>query len=87
MPPPNETSDAPAGGANHLALDQPVELKDYRKEKYGIEPAAGGVVMATGPATDKPAQDIRSATFRADLLAHFRAARDKAISNLAHPEG
>ncbi len=29
-----------------LTLVQAVELKGYLKEKYGIEPAAGGVVMA-----------------------------------------
>ena len=39
-----------------------VELKDYLKEKYKIEPAAGGVVMAAGPggggaaAAEKPAE-------------------------------
>jgi large subunit ribosomal protein L7/L12 len=32
-----------------LTLVQAVELKNYLKEKYNIEPAAGGVVMA-GPA-------------------------------------
>ncbi|MFN4243550.1 MAG: 50S ribosomal protein L7/L12 [Tepidisphaerales bacterium] len=34
-----------------LTLKQAVELANYLKEKYGIEPAAGGaVVMAGGPA-------------------------------------
>jgi large subunit ribosomal protein L7/L12 len=33
-----------------LTIAQAVELKNYLKEKYGIEPAAGGVVMAGGPA-------------------------------------
>jgi len=32
-----------------LTIAKAVQLKDYLKEKYGIEPAAGGVVMA-GPA-------------------------------------
>lgn len=32
-----------------LTIAQAVELKNYLKEKYGIEPAAGGVMMA-GPA-------------------------------------
>jgi large subunit ribosomal protein L7/L12 len=31
-----------------LTLVQAVQLKDYLKEKYKIEPAAGGVVMAPG---------------------------------------
>ncbi len=35
----------------NLTLKQAVELKDYLKEAYGIEPAAGGaVMMAAGPA-------------------------------------
>ena len=29
-----------------LTIAQAVELKNYLKDKYGIEPAAGGVVMA-----------------------------------------
>jgi large subunit ribosomal protein L7/L12 len=34
-----------------LTITKAVQLKDYLKEKYGIEPAAGGVVMAgPGPA-------------------------------------
>ena len=32
-----------------LTIAKAVQLKDYLKDKYGIEPAAGGVVMA-GPA-------------------------------------
>lgn len=36
-----------------LTLKQAVELKDYLKDAYGIEPAAGGgVVMAAGPAAE-----------------------------------
>jgi len=33
-----------------LTLMQAKELGDYLKEEYGIEPAAGSVVMAAGPA-------------------------------------
>ena len=34
-----------------LTLKEAVDLKDYLKEAYGIEPAAGGaVMMAAGPA-------------------------------------
>src|SRR5262245_44607451 len=32
-----------------LTITQAVQLKDYLKDKYKIEPAAGGVVMAAGP--------------------------------------
>jgi len=33
-----------------LTLKEAVALKDYLKEAYGIEPAAGGAVMMAGPA-------------------------------------
>jgi large subunit ribosomal protein L7/L12 len=43
-----------------LTITKAVQLKDYLKEKYKIEPAAGGVVMAAsaGPAApaEKPAE-------------------------------
>jgi large subunit ribosomal protein L7/L12 len=34
----------------NLKITEAVQLKNYLKEKHGIEPAAGGVVMAGGPA-------------------------------------
>ena len=34
----------------NLTIAQAVELKNYLKEKYNIEPAAGGAVMMAGPA-------------------------------------
>lgn len=34
----------------NLTIAQAVELKNYLKEKHGIEPAAGGVAMVSGPA-------------------------------------
>ena len=33
-----------------LNLKQAVDLKNYLKEAYGLEPAAGGAVMMAGPA-------------------------------------
>jgi len=33
-----------------LTLKEAVDLADYLKESYGIEPAAGGAVMMAGPA-------------------------------------
>ena len=36
----------------NLTLKQAKELSDYVKEKYGIEPAAGGGVMMAAPAAD-----------------------------------
>ncbi len=42
-----ELADSLAG----LTIAQAVELKNLLKDKYGIEPAAGGVAVAAGPAT------------------------------------
>jgi large subunit ribosomal protein L7/L12 len=56
MPSVTELGDALAG----LTLVQAVELKNYLKEKYQIEPAAGGVAMAAGPvgpAADAPKKE------------------------------
>jgi large subunit ribosomal protein L7/L12 len=51
MPSVTELGDALAG----LTLVQAVELKTYLKDKYQIEPAAGGVMVApTGGGTDAP---------------------------------
>jgi large subunit ribosomal protein L7/L12 len=49
-----------------LTLKQAVELSDYLKDKYGIEPAAGGAVMmapsdgggAAAPAAEKTEFDV-----------------------------
>jgi large subunit ribosomal protein L7/L12 len=38
----------------NLTLKQAKELSDYIKEKYNIEPAAGGAVMMAGPAAAAP---------------------------------
>lgn len=46
MPSVAELCDSLAG----LTIAQAVELKNLLKEKYGIEPAAGGAVMMAGPA-------------------------------------
>ncbi len=51
MPSVTELGDALAG----LTLVQAVELKNYLKDKYQIEPAAGGVAMVAGPAAGGPA--------------------------------
>lgn len=50
MPSVTELGDALAG----LTLVQAVELKNYLKDKHGIEPAAGGVAMVTGPTPGGP---------------------------------
>lgn len=59
-----------------LTLAQAVELKNYLKEKYSIEPAGGGVMVAgpAGPAT--PAAPAAEPTeFNVILEAGFDAAK------------
>ena len=47
-----------------LTIAKAVQLKDYLKDKYGIEPAAGGVVMAGGMggggAAAAPAAEVKT---------------------------
>ena len=38
----------------NLTIAQAVELKNYLKERYQIEPAAGAVIAPTGPANTGP---------------------------------
>jgi large subunit ribosomal protein L7/L12 len=59
-----------------LTIVKAVELKEYLKEKYKIEPAAGGVMMAAGPAggaavAEKPAEKTEFTV----VLAGFDAAK------------
>jgi large subunit ribosomal protein L7/L12 len=59
-----------------LTLKQAVELGEYLKAKYGIEPAAGGVVMAAaGPAAEAAAPVEEKTTF--DVI--LKGAGDKKI--------
>ena len=44
-----------------LTLKQAVDLKDYLKSAYGIEPAAGGgMMMAAGPAAAEEEKEIQT---------------------------
>jgi large subunit ribosomal protein L7/L12 len=45
-----------------LTLMQAKELGDYLKDEYGIEPAAGGAVMMTGPAPAAAAEKAEEKT-------------------------
>ena len=60
-----------------LTLKEAVELKTYLKDKYNIEPAAGGAVMMAGPAGGgAPAAPAAEATeFNVVLEAGFDAAK------------
>src|SRR6187200_150616 len=72
MPSVTELGDQLAG----LTIAQAVELKNYLKEKYGIEPAAGGAVMMAGPAGGAPAAPAAEPTeFNVVLEAGFDAAK------------
>ena len=55
-----------------LTITKAVQLKNYLKEKYGIEPAAGGVVMAgpgPGPAVAEKPPEKTEFTVSLDGLA------------------
>ncbi|MCE5277610.1 MAG: 50S ribosomal protein L7/L12 [Planctomycetaceae bacterium] len=45
-----------------LTLKEAVELAGFLKSEYNIEPAAGGAVMMTGPATAGPAAEVEEKT-------------------------
>lgn len=45
-----------------LTLKEAVALKDYLKEAYGIEPAAGGAVMMAAPAAGGAAEAAEEKT-------------------------
>jgi len=59
-----------------LTLKQAVDLKNYLKEAYGLEPAAGGAVMMAGPAAGAGAEEaVEQTSF--DVI--LKAAGDKKI--------
>lgn len=43
-----------------LTLKEAVDLGEYLKEEYGIEPAAGGAVMMAGPAASAEAAEEKT---------------------------
>jgi large subunit ribosomal protein L7/L12 len=59
-----------------LTLKEAVDLGDYLKDEYGIEPAAGGVMMAAGPAGGGEAEEVEEKTSFDVILA---AAGDQKI--------
>ncbi len=46
-----------------LTLKQAVDLKDYLKDAYGLEPAAGGAVMMAGPGGGEAAEEEEKTAF------------------------
>ncbi len=45
-----------------LTLKEAVELGDYLKDEYGIEPAAGAAVIQPGPGSGGPAEEVEEQT-------------------------
>ncbi|WP_432800234.1 50S ribosomal protein L7/L12 [Poriferisphaera sp. WC338] len=58
-----------------LTLKEAVDLADYLKEEYNIEPAAGGAVMMAGPAAGAGEEAEEKTEF--DVI--LKAAGDKKI--------
>ncbi len=58
-----------------LTLKQAVDLKNYLKDAYGLEPAAGGAVMMAGPAGGAAAEVEEKTSF--DVI--LKAAGDQKI--------
>jgi len=52
----------------NLTLKQAKELSDYIKEKYGIEPAAGGAVMMAAPGAGGGAAPAEAAQTEFDVV-------------------
>ena len=63
----------------NLKVSQAVELGNYLKEVYKIEPAGGGVVMAAGPAAAGPAAVAEAQTEFTVVLDNFGAEKIKVI--------
>jgi large subunit ribosomal protein L7/L12 len=61
----------------NLTIAQAVELKNFLKEKYGIEPAGGGVMMAAGPAAAGPAAPAEKAAEPTEFNVILEAFTDK----------
>ncbi|MDE0890193.1 MAG: 50S ribosomal protein L7/L12 [Phycisphaerales bacterium] len=58
-----------------LTLKEAVDLADYMKDTYGIEPAAGGAVMMAGGGDDSADEEAEQTEF--DVI--LEAAGDKKI--------
>ena len=65
-----------------LTLKQAVELKDYLKSAYGIEPAAGGAVMMAGPAGGGAAEAAEEKTSFDVVLKSFGDSKMNVIKSV-----
>ena len=63
----------------NLTIAQAVELKNYLKEKHGIEPAGGAMMVSQGPVTTTPtteaAKPVEATEFNVTLEPGFDAAK------------
>lgn len=59
----------------NLTIIQAVALKEYLKQEYKIEPAAGAPVMAAGPAAAPEEKKAESTEFNVTLEGGFDAAK------------
>jgi large subunit ribosomal protein L7/L12 len=73
MPSVAELCDQLAG----LTIAQAVELKNLLKEKYNIEPAGGGMMVAAGPAPTGPAAPAEKAAEPTEFNVILEAFTDK----------
>lgn len=62
-----------------LTLKQAVDLGDYMKQAYGIEPAAGGAVMMAGPAGGGAAAAAAPEQTEFDVVLKTQGEKIKAI--------
>jgi large subunit ribosomal protein L7/L12 len=70
-----------------LSLKEAVDLGDYLKETYGIEPAAGGAVMMAGPAGGGAAAAVEEKTSFDVVLKSAGAEKIKVIKVVREATG
>ncbi len=63
-----------------LTLIQAKQLADYLKDKYGIEPAAGGAVMVAGPAAGGGAAAAPAAEEKTEFNVVIKSGGDKKLA-------
>ncbi|HAI11210.1 MAG TPA: 50S ribosomal protein L7/L12 [Phycisphaerales bacterium] len=68
-----------------LSLKEAVDLKNYLKEAYGLEPAAGGAVMMAGPAA--AAEEVEEKTSFDVILAGAGGQKIKVIKVVREATG
>ena len=70
-----------------LSLLQAKELGDYLKNEYGLEAAAGGVMMAAGPAAASAAEAVEEPTEFNVILVEAGAEKIKVIKEVRTATG